>query len=392
MTISIRCSRTGKFEHKWYSLSSRTDAINLIKCVVRYRDTHDVYFSTCPAGEKPEDSHLVSRRIATKDVSNIVAFFMDIDTQEDVSKAGKDVPINKEVAVQKLRSLIYPPNLLIDSGNGIHAYWVLDSPWHIHDGNREQSKEMLRSFASNVAAEMGYSGLDIPASEPTRIFRVPGTLNHKHGQVKPVKVIFVDKGKRYDVNVLVAAYCVGNPPTSNAISLRDLGHCPPEILSDAECIERVMQLKNGASLWNGDSSGYARDSSRADMALCVILLEITGGNFIQANRLFRRSKLFRDKWDAPGHTSEGHTYGQITLLKALAYVGEQRQKARFLNVRQFPLVNAMTKVLVWDSDILENGDTIIPLGHVDSLGTRMEKSSCITMVNGVFSRRRIWLL
>lgn len=371
MTISVRFPAADKLDNEWVDLSTPDAFVEIVGHVDRYKDTHDVYFSTCPAGKRPEDSYYVSRRIAIKDVSNIVAFFMDIDTQEDVSKAGKDVPLNKEIALQKLRSLKYPPNLLIDSGNGIHAYWMLDSPWRVHDGNREESTWMLRSFAQNVAAEMGYTGLDVPASEPSRILRVPGTLNRKHEQAKPVKIISVDMQNRYAVNVLVAQYCVGAPPTSNAMSLRDFAHSPPEVLSDEECEQRIMRLNKSAALWNGTSSAYASDSSRADMALIIIILEATWGNIQQADRLFRKSKLFRPKWDEPGHTSEGHTYGQITLLKALAYAEEQRQKARFLKVRQFPLVNAMTKVLVKDSDVQENGNAIIPLGHVDRLGNAM---------------------
>lgn len=89
-------------------------------------------------------------------------------------------------------------------------------------------------------------------------------------------------------------------------------------LDDAELLRRAGGAKDGAkfrALWGGDLSPYGGDRSRADLALCGLLLFWTGGDVERAERLFRQSALMRPKWDEPRGTS---TYGQRTLALALS--------------------------------------------------------------------------
>ena len=96
-------------------------------------------------------------------------------------------------------------------------------------------------------------------------------------------------------------------------------HNPVEDLPDEELLRRMFASKDGADikrLWEGDWSGYP-SQSEADMALVSHLLWWTGGDTARADRLFRRSKLYRPKWDER-HYGDGRTYGQATLEKARA--------------------------------------------------------------------------
>jgi hypothetical protein len=70
-----------------------------------------------------------------------------------------------------------------------------------------------------------------------------------------------------------------------------------------------------AQLWNGDFSDYP-SQSEADLALCSLLAFWTGSDETRIDRLFRRSGLFRDKWDE-GHSADGKSYGQLTIEKAI---------------------------------------------------------------------------
>ncbi len=83
--------------------------------------------------------------------------------------------------------------------------------------------------------------------------------------------------------------------------------------TDRELIRRACQAKNGAKfrrLWNGDTSDYDGDHSRADAALCSLLAHYTNGDLGRIDRLFRLSGLYRQKWDRP---TAGSTYGSITI-------------------------------------------------------------------------------
>ena len=92
-------------------------------------------------------------------------------------------------------------------------------------------------------------------------------------------------------------------------------------LADSDILERAFKAKTGAALhalYRGDISAY-RSTSEADFGLAKQILFWVAGDLIQADRIFRNSRLFRPKWD------ERHgalTYGQMTLANALKGVGE----------------------------------------------------------------------
>jgi putative DNA primase/helicase len=72
-------------------------------------------------------------------------------------------------------------------------------------------------------------------------------------------------------------------------------------LSNCDLIKKAMSAKNGEKfkrLWNGDTSLYCGDESRADAALIVMLMFWTNGDRERADCLFRQSDLYRpEKWD-----------------------------------------------------------------------------------------------
>lgn len=89
------------------------------------------------------------------------------------------------------------------------------------------------------------------------------------------------------------------------------------ILTDEEIITRALSAQSGekfARLWTGNLSGYA-SHSEGDLALCGLLARWTG-EAAQIDRIFRRSGLYRPKWDHR-HYSDGRTYGQATIAAAL---------------------------------------------------------------------------
>jgi primase-polymerase (primpol)-like protein len=93
---------------------------------------------------------------------------------------------------------------------------------------------------------------------------------------------------------------------------------------DAHTLARAYAARNGAkfgALWRGDWSGYP-SQSEADQALCNHLAFWTQGDPAAIDRLFRRSGLYRDKWD----TRRGDaTYGSRTIATAL---GAYRPRGR----------------------------------------------------------------
>ena len=89
-------------------------------------------------------------------------------------------------------------------------------------------------------------------------------------------------------------------------------------LTDEEVLEKARAAKNGSAfnkLFGGDWSDYP-SQSEADLAFCMILAFWTGKDPAQMDSLFRKSGLCRDKYDER-HSSDGQTYGEMTIEKAI---------------------------------------------------------------------------
>jgi putative DNA primase/helicase len=107
-------------------------------------------------------------------------------------------------------------------------------------------------------------------------------------------------------------------------------------VSDDELLAIAMQAKNGekfSRLWRGDTSDYAGDESRADLALCSHLAFWTEGDTAKMDHLFRQSGLYRDKWNRQDYRQrtfnkvlEGRTEFYQPGEKASANGNEERPK------------------------------------------------------------------
>jgi putative DNA primase/helicase len=83
-------------------------------------------------------------------------------------------------------------------------------------------------------------------------------------------------------------------------------------MDDETVLRLALNARNGEKfgrLFAGDTSGHAGDDSRADLALCGILAFWTQDPE-QIDRLFRRSGLYREKW-------ERADYRERTIQKAI---------------------------------------------------------------------------
>ena len=83
---------------------------------------------------------------------------------------------------------------------------------------------------------------------------------------------------------------------------------------DNDLWARMFNAENGDKirrLYNGDTSDYDNDDSRADFAMCSYLAFWTGNNPDEIDRLFRQSGLYRKKWCR-------QDYRDRTIAKAIA--------------------------------------------------------------------------
>lgn len=88
--------------------------------------------------------------------------------------------------------------------------------------------------------------------------------------------------------------------------------------NDEDIINKALSSKNSivfSSLFYGQWEGAYSSQSNADLALCSFLAFWTNKDQSQMDRIFRKSRLYREKWD---EKHGEHTYGEITIQKAIA--------------------------------------------------------------------------
>lgn len=164
-----------------------------------------------------------------------------------------------------------------------------------------------------------YDGRDAKGNPGGRFLTLTG---HSYGEPQPIIP------KQEAVDELYARWFTEETKAKpNASTSGTTKNAQPSSSSDDEILlERMFASKNGAAikaLWDGDTSAYAKDGndgeSEADEALIIHLLWWCNYDIAWADRLFRRSALYRPKWDEP--RGKG-TYGKVTIDNALAFVGK----------------------------------------------------------------------
>lgn len=344
---------------EWFDLTDCDVFSCMWEKVQQHKDSVNVYFSTSPARSIP-DGH-EKHRINAKIISCIPAFFLDVDTKEDPLKKNKDVPESIDAAIGALSALEYPPSMAVISGHGVHAYWLFKTPLIVQNEIEcDAANRRMRCCMVGVAEALGFTDLDVGASELTRVLRVPSTKNHKHEQVQPVRLLDEGPWTRYDVEELETTYSKSqeaNPLHFSHAVLWDNNSA--DLRTDDECIAEIMRMPSASRVFSGDLSLHHNNANAADMALNVASARVTGQNPAQMNRVFEKSGLMREKWTKK-HYANGDTYGQRTIKNAILRV----QACGFRKVRQFPETNALSQAIPRDSDIQYNGDAVM---HIDSI-------------------------
>lgn len=138
------------------------------------------------------------QRCRAADVIGIVGLWADIDLRSD-AHPNASLPDSVEAGRHILPENL-PPTFLVDTGNGLHAWWKFKEPMLFeHDDDRLAAvtlSERWQTFLKYRAADKGYAFDRL--ADLARVLRIPGTFNHKNPQKpKPVRII-EESGRQYD--------------------------------------------------------------------------------------------------------------------------------------------------------------------------------------------------
>lgn len=141
-----------------------------------------------------------SVRGGIKQIHTVVCMVADVDVLGSAHKETA-LPKTEKEAIDFVNSLKLKPSIIVRSGNGVHAIWLLDEPFVIRNENeREQIRELSAGFGMYVIAEGRKKGWKLDnVQDVPRMLRAPGSLNFKSDPPKQCEVYSVEE-IRYPLN------------------------------------------------------------------------------------------------------------------------------------------------------------------------------------------------
>lgn len=124
----------------------------------RVKQINDSFYNTYFFVNTPS-KYNNSKPISGSDIDTFTSVFVDMDLKDGVHKSKNDF-------LEKVKAFSLLPSMVVDSGNGIHAYWEVSDL----DANSflRLQRRLCRFFKTDEAV-----------SKICQLMRVPNTLNHK---------------------------------------------------------------------------------------------------------------------------------------------------------------------------------------------------------------------
>ncbi len=154
----------------------------------------DVYFGIGIRREKK-----VKGRGAVKDIVAIPGVWSDIDIADPAHKK-KNLPPTQADALGLVSSMGLEPSIIIHSGHGLQAWWLFKELWTFDQAiELEQAIRLLNGWNIGLRMRSRNKGWDADSTfDLARVFRPPGTINHKGKTPKDVMILLDDSLRRYN--------------------------------------------------------------------------------------------------------------------------------------------------------------------------------------------------
>lgn len=160
----------------------------------RMAAANDVYFHIC----LQEHATDPNARGTAGGVVALPGLWLDLDYMSHGHKK-QNLPPDAATALAFLRSLPMQPTIIIHSGHGYQAYWLWDRLRILQiPDERNHAETLVRRWNRLCRNTARASGWEVDSTwDLARIFRPPGTLNHKNGAVVPVELVEWNDDQRY---------------------------------------------------------------------------------------------------------------------------------------------------------------------------------------------------
>lgn len=278
--------------------------------IVATHRNHDLYVG-CSAVAKKLSATV---RGKAKDAAAICGLWADLDVAASYADST-------EQAIEAAHSLA-EPSALVNSGGGVHAWWLFDEPWiFASEDERVEAAQLAEAWVEALRQKVKFK-LD-SVGELARVLRLPGSYNQKQEPERPVELLST-AGVTFPRASL--AELAGPRRRPRAAALNGLDESADVEMSDDVPWEALRRIRDFNEVFDRtwtmqrrDATAKAWSASQWDQSVMSQL--VAGGmpdvEAIAATRQFRREHGDeKDKLNRPD-------YWQRTLRKAKSGSSEQ---------------------------------------------------------------------
>jgi hypothetical protein len=126
-------------------------------------------------------------------VTGIGALYVDIDIAGAGHKGdASKLPADQAAALALVEKIGVAPSMVINTGGGIHAYWLLKEFWTFDSlADKKRAVDLNRGWQRTIQAHAKAIGRRVDGTfDLARVLRVPGTFNNKvKGQPRECRII-----------------------------------------------------------------------------------------------------------------------------------------------------------------------------------------------------------
>ena len=197
------------------------------------------------------------------------------------------------------------PSLLVDSGHGVHAYWLLDEPVEFRrHAERAAFERKLKTIYQRLGADS--------TQDVSRLLRLPGFLNVKNvrNSQEPKRSVLVDcNGRKHSLDAIASGWSdTGEKDAPNRRQVQRLGGI------DQGTSRRNAESANRAQAVVRQLEKPVEDRSRRDFAVVCKLVRL-GLSDNEVWSLVQQYSKF---------ASNGEQYFRITVANARSATTRQR--------------------------------------------------------------------
>jgi len=178
-----------------FCLPSRTtkrfdNTAEAVKFALAQAENENVYFGLGLIGGSPHG------RGKLANVVGIGGLWADIDLADE-QHSKPNLPPNEAEARKIFAGIPLKPSIIVNSGGGLHVYWIFKEPWIFDsDDERTAAGKLCKRLGATLRSEASKLGYDIDSvGDLTRVLRLPGTLNHKYPKPRAVITADIHDGK-----------------------------------------------------------------------------------------------------------------------------------------------------------------------------------------------------